>query len=116
MVKMIKPLSDNEMREDVFNFLNGRFEEIPRAYRILARRPEVMFKFVDFRDEIMRKGILNPKLKELIAVKVSEVNKCDACYAIHKKKLGDVEFEFDEKTEVVLDFAEKVAINKGMMM
>ncbi len=66
---MFKPLLNNEMCEDVFNFLNNRFKEVPKAYRILARKPEVMFKFVDFRDEIMKKGILNPKLKELIAVK-----------------------------------------------
>lgn len=26
------------MCEDVFNFLNNRFKEIPKAYRILARK------------------------------------------------------------------------------
>jgi len=35
---MFKPLLNNEMCEDVFNFLNNQFKEIPKAYRILARK------------------------------------------------------------------------------
>ena len=39
---MFKPLLNNEMCKDVFNyvfnFLNNQFKEIPKAYRILARK------------------------------------------------------------------------------
>jgi len=109
---MIRALEDKEMREDVLSILSARFREIPKAYRILARKPDVLFSFIKFRDEVMKKGI-DPKLKEMIAVKVSEVNACNACYTIHMKKLGCVNFECDERTKVALRFAEEAAIGKG---
>jgi alkylhydroperoxidase family enzyme len=111
---MVKPLSDEEMREDVLSLLSERFTKIPKAYRILARKPEVLFSFLEFRDEIMKKGSLDPKLKEMIAVKVSAANECNPCYTIHMKKLGDVCFEeCDEKTKAALKFAEEAAKKRG---
>ncbi len=108
------PLTDEDMREDVLQLLNSRFKgrDIPIAYRILARNPELLKKFIEFRDEIMRKGVIDPTLKEKIAVKVSEVNRCEACYTIHKSKLKttEPENEFEEK---ILEFAEKAARERG---
>ena len=111
---MVKPLKDEEMREDVLSLLLKRFTEIPKAYRILARKPDILFTFLAFRDEIMKKGSLDPKLKEMIAVKVSAANECNPCYTIHMKKLGDVNFEeCDEKTKAALKFAEEAATKRG---
>ncbi len=110
----MRPLADEEMQEDVLQLLKNRFKgrEIPNAYRILARNPELLKKFIEFRDEIMKKGKLDPTLKEKIAVKVSEVNQCEACYTIHKSKLKttEPENEFEEK---ILEFAENAARKRG---
>ena len=46
-------LNDKVIDTELLNYLNERFKgrEIPEAYRILARNPKLLFKFIDFRDE-----------------------------------------------------------------
>ncbi|ADC64511.1 alkylhydroperoxidase like protein, AhpD family [Ferroglobus placidus DSM 10642] len=114
---MVRPLSDEELPAELLRFLKDRFgSKIPTAYRVLARFPDLLFKFVEFRDEIMKKGRVERVLKEKIALKVSEVNDCNPCYVSHKRKLealGGREDAEDEREKVLLEFVEKAVLNRG---
>ena len=91
----------------------------PKAY-------EVMFGF----EKYLSKTNLEPSLKELIKVRVSQINGCAFCIDLHTKdarKLGETEQRlyalnawretpfFTEKERAVLALAEEVTfINKGV--
>ncbi len=114
----VHPLRDEEIPKDILNMLLERFKgrEIPTAYRILAKNSKLLMKFIEFRDEIMMNGKLDPILKEKIALKVSATNECNPCYISHKKKLemlGRSESEENERERVALQFAELAALSRG---
>lgn len=114
---MVYPLSDDEIPTELLSFLKNRFgDNIPTAYRVLSRFPELLFKFVEFRDEIMKKGNVESVLKEKIALKVSEINDCNPCYVSHKRKLetlGGREEAENERERVLLEFVENAVLNRG---
>ena len=114
---MVRPLNDDEIPAELLRFLKNRFgDNIPTAYRVLARFPELLFKFVEFRDEIMKKGRVESVLKEKIALKVSEVNSCNPCSVSHKRKLealGCREEAENEREKVLLEFVENAVLNRG---
>lgn len=117
------------MDENILKILIDRFggeENIPNAYRILAENPDILLKFMAFRDEIMKDSSVGRTLKEMIAVKVSLVNQCNACYLGHVKKLrkifgdsaekvlaGESSGMIGEREKAALRFAEEAARNKG---
>ncbi len=45
-------------------------------FRTMAHRPELMRRCVALLGEAMRGGTVEPRLKELLAVRVSQVNHC----------------------------------------
>ncbi len=58
------------------------FEEAPGGatmstlFRIMAHRPEIMQQAMRLLQVTMREGTVDPKLKELLAIRVSQVNHC----------------------------------------
>ena len=45
-------------------------------FRTMAHRPELTRRSVALLEEAMRGGMVEPQLKELLAVRVSQVNHC----------------------------------------
>ena len=45
-------------------------------FRVMARRPEIMHHAMQLLQAIMRTGSVEPQLKELLAIRVSQVNHC----------------------------------------
>ena len=45
-------------------------------FRTMAHRPEIMQHSMQLLDAVMRSGTVDPRLKELLAVRVSQVNYC----------------------------------------
>lgn len=56
---------------------------IPNTFLTLAHRPEIMKTMADHMDAAFHTGTVNLKLKELIAIRVSQINACDCCVASH---------------------------------
>ncbi len=114
----MRPLGMDEIPEPIANLLASRFKgrEIPAAYRVLARNPNLLKKFIEFRDEIMLNGRLDPILKEKIALRVSAVNECNPCYRSHKRKLEMLGCPEDGESELenaALRFAEIASMRRG---
>lgn len=45
-------------------------------FRVMAHRPAIMQHAMEMLEATMREGTVNPQLKELLAIRVSQVNQC----------------------------------------
>ncbi len=52
------------------------FTTMSALFRTMAHRPEIMQRSMELLEAIMRTGTVEPRLKELLAVRVSQVNYC----------------------------------------
>jgi alkylhydroperoxidase family enzyme len=52
------------------------FATMGTLFRTMAHRPEIMQQSVQLLETVMRGGTVEPRLKELLAVRVSQVNHC----------------------------------------
>jgi AhpD family alkylhydroperoxidase len=48
-------------------------------------QPELFEKFIELEQAVYRPGSLSTKIKELIAVAVTNVTQCEACIALHTR-------------------------------
>ena len=96
----------------------------PNLMRTMANSPAVLEAYLGFRNALGA-GVLSPKLREQIALTVSELNGCHYCLSAHSALgkmvgLGDEEVADsrrgvspDRKTEAVLQFASKLVSERG---
>ncbi len=96
----------------------------PNIMRTMANSPSVLQGYLDF-SGALSKGSLSPKLREQIALAVSEVNDCQYCLAAHsaigrsvglsEEALGDSRRgeSPDPKEATVLAFTRNVVTNRG---
>ena len=55
---------------------NASFVTMSTLFRTMAHRPNIMRHTVDLLQAAMREGTVEPELKELLAIRVSQVNNC----------------------------------------
>ena len=96
----------------------------PNLMRTMANSPAVLEAYLGFTNAL-GKGDLTPKVREQIALTVSELNGCQYCLSAHTALgkmvgLGDEEIADsrrglspDRKTEAALQFARKVVAERG---
>ena len=51
-------------------------ETMTTLFQVMAHRPELAQQSIQLLETTMRTGTVNPQLKELLAVRVSQVNHC----------------------------------------
>jgi len=64
---------------------------VPNMFRTVAHRPEIFETMIAHFEAVLNTGTLPLKLKELVIVRTSQLNRCDYCLASHSrisKKLG----------------------------
>jgi len=64
---------------------------VPNFFRTMANRPEIFQTMIAHFEAILTTGTLTTKLKELLIVRTSQLNKCEYCLASHTQlalKLG----------------------------
>jgi uncharacterized peroxidase-related enzyme len=74
--------ADPAVRESFDNFVRVR-GKVPNLFRISARRPQIGRTLAMHLDAVMGPGEVEQQLKELLAVRVSQLNRCDYCLASH---------------------------------
>lgn len=52
------------------------FASMSTLFRTMGHRPEIMRQSMQLLQTVMRGGTVEPRLKELLAVRVSQVNHC----------------------------------------
>jgi alkylhydroperoxidase family enzyme len=64
------------LESELFNEEGLTFASMGTLFRTMAHRPEIMQQSMQLLETVMRGGTVEPRLKELLAVRVSQVNHC----------------------------------------
>lgn len=128
----IKPLevdkAEGKAKVIFDDFLKER-GNIPNMFRILAYRPEILNTAFDHFRAVLNTGTLDLRLKELVAVRVSQINECAYWLSSHtaiakgagvsedaikdmNNKLKNPEL-FTERELVALEFAEVMSLDSN---
>jgi len=67
---------DEQSRQVFDRFLKER-GNIPNMFRTMAHRPEIMKTMTAHFSAVMNSGSVSKKLKEMVGVRVSYLNRCD---------------------------------------
>jgi uncharacterized peroxidase-related enzyme len=73
---------DSSLKESFETFVRQR-GKVPNLFRIAAHRPAIEATLAAHLQAVMGKGEVDMQLKELLAVRVSHLNRCEYCLASH---------------------------------
>ena len=104
-----KPIQENEVSgkvKEIFEEIKTvrQITEIPNFWKSLANNPETLERTWTSLKQVMKKGALDPAVKELIYVAVSITNGCEYCIKSHSlaaKKKGATDEMLNEMIAVV---------------
>jgi len=91
-----------EIYEDIKN--KRQITEVPNFWKNLANNPETLERTWTSLQQVMKKGALDPIVKELIYIAVSVTNGCEYCIKSHSlaaKKKGATDEMLNEMIAVV---------------
>ena len=120
----VQPESATGKAKELLHGLQAKLGMTPNLMRTMANSPGVLQAYLDF-TSALSSGALSARLREQIALTVSEVNNCDYCLAAHSavgRRVGLSEEEVidsreavstDSKVEAALQFARQVVEKKG---
>jgi uncharacterized peroxidase-related enzyme len=95
----IAPVSPDEAPPEIaalYEELKKTKWRVPMMYQVLAHHPQVLKSHENYFDAVMNRGLLDRRLKELIAYKVASLNGCAYSTASHHRyalKCGATEAE-----------------------
>ena len=106
---IFKPIEENEATgkiKEIYDEIKKvrQIAEIPNFWKSLANNPETLESTWTSLQQIMKKGALDPVVKELIYVAVSITNGCEYCIKSHSlaaKKKGATDEMLNEMIAVV---------------
>ena len=106
---MFRPIEESEAKgkvKEIYEEIKKvrQITEIPNFWKNLANNTETLERTWNSLQQVMKKGSLDPMIKELIYVAVSITNGCEYCIKSHSlaaKKKGATEEMLNEMIAVV---------------
>ena len=106
---IFKPIQENEAKgkvKEIYDEIKRvrQITEVPNFWKNLANDPETLERTWTSLQQVMKKGALDPMIKELIYVAVSITNNCEYCIKSHSlaaKKKGATDDMLNEMIAVV---------------
>ena len=106
---VFKPIPENEAKgkvKEIYDEIKSvrQITEVPNFWKNLANSPETLERTWTSLKQVMKKGALDPIVKELIYVAVSITNGCEYCIKSHSlaaKKKGATDEMLNEMIAVV---------------
>lgn len=123
-LKAIEPDQATGQAKELLSALDEKYGMVPNLARTLANSPAALQGYLAF-GEALEGGVLSAKLREQIALTVSEANGCGYCVAAHcaiGTSVGLSESELtdarqssspDSKVNAALHFARQLVENRG---
>ena len=104
-----KPIQESEANgkvKEIYDEIKSvrQITEVPNFWKSLANNPETLERTWTSLKQVMKKGALDPMVKELIYVAVSVTNGCEYCIKSHSvsaKKKGATDEMLNEMIAVV---------------
>lgn len=81
-LKAIDPDKATGRAKELLDLAQAKFGVTPNLMRTMANSPAVLKAYLDFSEELGTAS-LDPKLRERIALTVSETNRCEYCLSAH---------------------------------
>ena len=108
-MSIFKPIPENEAKgkvKEIYDEIKRtrQITEVPNFWKNLANNPETLERTWTSLKQVMKKGALDPVVKELIYVAVSVTNGCEYCIKSHSlaaKKKGATDEMLNEMIAVV---------------
>ena len=105
---IFKPIQENESKgkvKEIYEEIKSvrQITEVPNFWKTLANNPESLERIWSSLQQVMKKGALDPVVKELIYVAVSVTNGCEYCIKSHSlaaKKKGATDEMLNEMIAV----------------
>lgn len=66
----------DEQTQGIYDHFQKQRGNVPNMFRTVAHRPEILRTMIAHFRAVMESGTLTPKLKELVIVRTSQLNKC----------------------------------------
>lgn len=125
----IAPVNRETASEATQKLLTGvrkKLGMVPNLVATLAQSPATAQAYLGF-SQALAGGVISARLREQIALSVSEANQCDYCLAAHSAVGSSVGLSDDElrdartatspdrRTEVVLKFARRIVDKQGFV-
>jgi len=110
--------------KQLFDAVQSRLGFVPNLMRVFGNSPAALEAYLNFSGALAR-GVLPAKLREQLALAVSEINGCDYCLSAHtlsggKAGLGPDDIRaarhgsaLNDKSDAALKFARAVALQRG---
>ncbi len=106
---IFRPVQEKDVKgkvREVFEEIKSarKITEVPNFWKYLANSPETLERTWNSLKQVMKKGTLDPVVKELIYVAVSITNSCEYCTRSHTaaaKKKGATDEMIKEMIDVV---------------
>ncbi len=106
---IFKPIEENEAKgkvKEIYEEIKSvrKITEVPNFWKTIANNPESLERTWTSLKQVMKKGALDPVVKELIYVAVSVTNGCEYCIKSHSlaaKKKGATDEMLSEMIAVV---------------
>ena len=111
---------------EVFDTYQKERGNVPNMFRTVAHRPEILRTMIAHFRAIMDSGTVGIKLKELVAVRTSQINRCDYCVSSHahvaqrfgwnEEQLADLanfrtRSDFTPREKAALELAERESLD-----
>ena len=106
---IFKPIEESEAKgkvKEIYDEIKNvrKITEVPNFWKNLANNPETLERTWTSLQQVMKKGALDPVVKELIYVAVSVTNGCEYCIKSHSlaaKKKGATDEMLNEMIAIV---------------
>ncbi|HSI13223.1 MAG TPA: carboxymuconolactone decarboxylase family protein [Chthoniobacter sp.] len=120
----VDPAGATGKTQELFQTVQARLGKIPNLMRVFANSPAALEAYVNFSGALAR-GVLPLKLRESIALAVSEINGCGYCLSAHTLSSGRAGLSqedilaarrstaADNKTDAALKLARAIALQRG---
>jgi alkylhydroperoxidase family enzyme len=66
----------DEQTQSIYDHYQQQRGNVPNMFRTVAHRPEILRTLIAHLRAVMETGTLSPKLKELVIVRTSQLNRC----------------------------------------
>jgi uncharacterized peroxidase-related enzyme len=125
-IRPIDPSQAQGKTRELLTSVKKKMGTVPNIFRGFAHSPAAL-EFYLLQNQVLATGVLDPKLREQIALTMAGVNQCDYCAAAHTflgKKAGVSAAELtdnlrgssaEEKTGAALRFVTAVAETRGQV-
>lgn len=122
----VTPESADKKAGELLANIKGKFGRVPNVFSLMGNSGAALDAYLKF-SEALSTGILDAKLRELIAVSVAESNECEYCLCAHTaigKSVGLSEQELalvrehrseDPKVDACLRFVRSMVVNRARM-